>query len=91
MYKCIYVYTVCPLLLYSQLLSFFKNSFTTANLVFEIFMASMSCSLKCIIKIGNVKKLQYKCCYGGCMLPFGFCVKVIDIDCKFSCKKILYR
>ena len=55
MYKCTYAHTVCRLLLYSQVFSFFKNSFSTANLVFEPFMASMLCSLKCIIKIGNVK------------------------------------
>ena len=56
MYKCIYVYTVCPLLLHSLVLSFFKNSLSIANLVLEPFMASVPCSLKYKIKIRNVKK-----------------------------------
>ena len=92
MYKCIYVYIVRSLLLYSQVLSLFKNSFSIANLIFRniydiisvLFFEMYNKNWKC-------QKIQYKCCYGGCMLPFGFSVIVIDMYCKFSCKKFLQK
>ena len=91
MYKCIYVYIVCLLLLYSQVLSFFKNSFSTANLVIRTIYGISALFFEMHNKNWKCQKIQYKCCYGSCMLPFGFSVIVIDMDCKFSCKKFLQR
>ena len=86
MYKCIYVYIVCLLLLYSQVLSFFKNPFSTANLVIRTIYGISALFFEMHNKNWKCQKIQYKCCYGSCMLPFGISVIVIDMYCKFSCK-----
>ena len=92
MYKSIYVYIVRSLLLYSQVLSLFKNSFSIANLIFRNIYGIISVLFLEIYKINwKCQKIQYKCCYGSCMLPFGFSVIVIDMYCKFSCKTFLQK